>query len=282
MVHHPGQTWEELYEIMNTKVLREGTKLKDRWDHPEYPFRVFKSHGTPRVGDDVEYPRMLPVRDFRKVKFIAMSRNGPDFVGLYLHGVYTRYWPEYWLHYAVSMHKFLGSFNDKYWNAFGMKGSWFQMNLDDVVDDFAPGKNMEHTYFGYARDWWNYRNDENVLLLHYSDMKRDQRSSIKRIAEFLEVSLTENELDRVNDKCGISHMKSIKDRFTVRTYGSPIVNTVLCHPQSCESTLIRTGQLNGGKELLTEDQLARWQRYEAAAFQDPALRNWAANGGSFV
>ena len=66
---------------MNMALLKEGVKLKDRWDHPDYPFRVFKSHATPKVGDNVRYPRMLPVRENRKIKYIAISRNGLDVVG---------------------------------------------------------------------------------------------------------------------------------------------------------------------------------------------------------
>ena len=27
---------------MNSTILKDGTALKDKWDHPSYPFRVFK------------------------------------------------------------------------------------------------------------------------------------------------------------------------------------------------------------------------------------------------
>lgn len=182
----------------------------------------------------------------------------------------------------MSWQKFLKTFSPDFGLSFGLDLQWLPKDLDNIIDNFAPGKPQEATYFGCARDWWNYRNDENVLLLHYSDMKRDQRAGVKKIAEFVGVSLTEEELDRVNEKCGISHMKSISERFTVRTYGSPTADTVLCDPRACEGALIRTGQLNEGEAHLTGEQISRWQKYEEAAFQDPALRKWAANGGSYV
>ena len=154
--------------------------------------------------------------------------------------------------------------------------------IDGAMDDFAPGGRMEDTYFGYTRDWWNYRNDENVLLLHYTDMKRDQRGGIKRMADFLDVVLTEDDLNRVNEKCGFSHMKSIQDRFAVRLYGNEDIETMLCKGTECVSQLIRSGKLNEGKTVLTEAQIERWSKYEEEAFQESALLEWARNGGSYV
>jgi len=52
---------------MNTAVLPDGTRVKDYWDTPSHPFRVFKSHFTPEV---------LPIKAYPKVKFLAMARNG--------------------------------------------------------------------------------------------------------------------------------------------------------------------------------------------------------------
>ena len=78
MRHKPGETWAEMYKILNTHVLDGGVKLKDRWDNPAYPFRVFKSHMTPFNGLEYTSTASLPVRQFPKVKFIAISRNGMD------------------------------------------------------------------------------------------------------------------------------------------------------------------------------------------------------------
>lgn len=47
---------------MNTTVLEDGTKLKDHWDAPGLPFRIFKSH----YGPDI-----LPITKYRKVKFVG-------------------------------------------------------------------------------------------------------------------------------------------------------------------------------------------------------------------
>ena len=40
-----------------------------------------------------------------------------------------------------------------------------------------------------------YRNDPNVLLLHYANVRKDLKGSVAKIADFLEVELTAEELD---------------------------------------------------------------------------------------
>ena len=38
-------------KLWETSVLEDGSRLKDHWDHPKYPFRVFKSHDVPEMMD---------------------------------------------------------------------------------------------------------------------------------------------------------------------------------------------------------------------------------------
>lgn len=90
--------WKEQKERYNTTVLADGRKMKDFWDHPSYPFRIFKSHYTPRV---------LPVRKVggKKIKYLAMARNGIDV--------------------AASLVTFYSSHTDKFRNLWG--GELLQM-----------------------------------------------------------------------------------------------------------------------------------------------------------
>ena len=71
---------------------------------------------------------------------------------------------------------------------------------------------MEHFYFGYVKAWWPYRSDPNVLLMHYSDVRRDLKGWVSKLAKFLEVELTRAELDTVTERCSIEHMKKV-NRF---------------------------------------------------------------------
>jgi hypothetical protein len=71
LVHVPGATWAQQKELFNTTVLPDGSKLASYWNNPSFPFRIWKSHSTPEV---------IKVKEFPKVKFLAMARNGMDVV----------------------------------------------------------------------------------------------------------------------------------------------------------------------------------------------------------
>jgi hypothetical protein len=78
-----------------------------------------------------------------------------------------------------------------------------------AVKGLLPGESLSDLYFGYVKKWWPYRNDPNVLLLHYSNIRRDLRGHVAKIAQFLDVALTEEELDVVAERCSIEHMKKV-------------------------------------------------------------------------
>ena len=92
------------------------------------------------------------------------------------------------------------------------------MNIEDSYDGdtpptaaryLLPGGFLSEFYFGYVKKWWPYRNDPNVLLLHYSDVRRDLKGYIAKIARFLEVELTEEELEIITERCSIEHMRKV-------------------------------------------------------------------------
>merc|ERR1719181_2736041 len=82
--HEPAQPWPEILEKMNNMVLGDGKKLKDKWDHPRYPFRVFKSHEMPDDANH-DYQSALPVRRRRDIKFLASVRNPFDQMRSFYH-----------------------------------------------------------------------------------------------------------------------------------------------------------------------------------------------------
>ena len=93
-------TWAEQKELYNITILPDGRKMKDIWDNPQYPFRIFKSHYAPPE---------LPVRkkSGNKIKYIAMVRNGLDV--------------------AASMTNFYSAHTDKFRNLWGGKVMYYNL-----------------------------------------------------------------------------------------------------------------------------------------------------------
>jgi aryl sulfotransferase len=58
------------------------------------------------------------------------------------------------------------------------------------------------------RSWWEVRQLPNVLMLHFSDMKRDLPGSIRRVAGFLEIDVDENAFPGIVEHCGFDYMKA--------------------------------------------------------------------------
>jgi hypothetical protein len=41
-----------------------------------------------------------------------------------------------------------------------------------LFKDLLPGGVLEDLYFAYVQSWWPLREEQNVMLLHYSDARK--------------------------------------------------------------------------------------------------------------
>ncbi|PAA64171.1 hypothetical protein BOX15_Mlig013426g1 [Macrostomum lignano] len=82
-------------------------------------------------------------------------------------------------------------------------GAW-----DEFVDIFLSGKTMCGDYFQVSADWWQLRNEPNVLLLKYEDLVSEPADNIQRIAKHLGINPTEEQLACVMHNCKFTSMFS--------------------------------------------------------------------------
>jgi aryl sulfotransferase len=62
--------------------------------------------------------------------------------------------------------------------------------------------NLHHT-----QTYWRYRDLDNIALFHYSDLLADLRGQVSRLAEYLDIAVTDDELDRVVESATFDQMK---------------------------------------------------------------------------
>jgi hypothetical protein len=94
----------------------------------------------------------------------------------------------------------------------------------------------------FLDSYWRVRDRENVLFMTYEEMKRDLPGTVRRIAAFLNVALSEEELNAVIRQSSFDHMKQIEHRF----------ETGMLVPWSQpHGAMIRRGQHRASGELLT-------------------------------
>lgn len=263
LVQSRAGNWAEQKDRYNDTVLPNGRKLKEYWNNPAFPFRIFKSHFAPPE---------LPVRKKggKKIKYLAMARNGIDV--------------------AASMTNFYSSHTDKFRNVWG----GFPPNIPAdahaaeeppaAVKDMLPSGPMSEVYFGYVKKWWDYKNDPNVLLLHYADVRKDLKGHVKKIAKFLEVDLNQKELNVVTERCSIEHMKKLPDKFG---YKMPLSrdkgiwdaeNDIIIE----SGGLVNKGEVGKGGAKFHPAVVEQWKKAEEDQFgHDAELLNWARNGGKY-
>ena len=126
--------------------------------------------------------------------------------------------------------------------------------------------------FGFVAAWWPLRNNTNVLLMHYTDMKRDHEGSVRRIARFLDLHPSAEEWPIILECTSFPWMKAREDRFELRGVTDvPILNP---------GAMMRKGKAGAAHEdgvtpAISSD-IARLGR---EIVTDPAALEWCYRGG---
>lgn len=251
IMHSPGQTWEQMKVLMNSTVLNDGKLLKQYWDHPQYPFRIFKSHETPVIYEhnDGAYEdlhietNVLDVRAFPKVKFVAMTRDLPDAL--------------------ASFYPFPANHDDEFVNIWGGFPPAF-LSVDHLLHTFLHMNKLSklhHVFCGYTLSWWKVHQDPNVLFLHYNEAINDRRAFIIKLANFYNQELTDEEVTRIYDLSSIEAMRKIGYQFNYQLWGNKNFRngTGTCMKSG---KLLRKGIVGDSKIIFTESQLRVLRDFE--------------------
>jgi hypothetical protein len=107
------------------------------------------------------------------------------------------------------------------------------------------------TWAEHAAGYWAWRDRPGVLLLSYSDMKRDLAGSVRQVATCLGLTPTDEQLSMVVQKSSFDYMSTINDRFL------PVPKGML--PWG-DFNMMRAGKAGNSGELLS---LAQQQRIDA-------------------
>ena len=116
------------------------------------------------------------------------------------------------------------------------------------IDFFLSPKFPQGSWARHLSSYWQLRDRTNVLFLTYEEMKLDLKATVRRIAGFLDVDLTQDEADAVNHLSTFSYMKEAKLKFDpgqVVPWGSD------------EGAMLRRGERGRSGDLLTPAQQQR-------------------------
>jgi aryl sulfotransferase len=118
----------------------------------------------------------------------------------------------------------------------------------------------------HAASWWEFRDLENILLVHYNDLLADLGGEMRRIAAHVGVTVAEESWPALVDAARFESMKADAARLLGpmdRFAGGP-------------DTFLYKGTNGRWRAVLTAEDLALYEKVVGSL--DPALRAWLESG----
>jgi hypothetical protein len=91
--------------------------------------------------------------------------------------------------------------------------TWLSTGALEQKNEGAP----EWSVFRHGFSFWQHRNEPNIQMMHYSDLKADRARSMRQIAEFLEIDVPEDKWPELVAAAGFDSMKANADRVAPDT-----------------------------------------------------------------
>ena len=124
------------------------------------------------------------------------------------------------------------------------------------------------SFFGFERSWWAERGRPNVLLVHYNDLKTDLAGEMRRVADFLGISVPSDVWPALVDAAGFAAM---------RRDGDVLMGTVASIFQGGAARFFHRGTSARWRGIFREEDLALYEAKMGAEFP-PDCARWVAGG----
>ena len=201
---------------------------------------------------------------YPQVKYIVVGRDARD--------VFMSFWNHY-RNFTPGVYDFINGLPDRVGPPFPVCPEdihevwhdWITRGWFDWESEGYPCWGTMHN----VQSWWDYRHLENILFVHYNDLKADLAKQVKRIATFLDIEVPEAALPGLLDTLSLEAMRdeAVRTRpewFRGWTEGA--------------RTFFFKGTNGRWKDVLSADEVALYE--EAAARElTPECRAWLEQGG---
>ena len=145
-----------------------------------------------------------------------------------------------------------------YWKQWISKG-WF-----DWEHDGYPHWSASH----HAQTWWDYRHLPNLLFVHFADLLAEPAGEIQRVADFLDIEITAENLDRVVDAVSFKSMKA---------NGEEILGDAQVFWEQGAKTFMNKGTNGRWRDVLDDNDLAAYEAMKKRSMS-PDCADWLELG----
>ncbi|KAK2575938.1 hypothetical protein KPH14_007300 [Odynerus spinipes] len=143
----------------------------------------------------------------------------------------------------------------------------YRGNFDEFCQLFLGGKLTYAPYWEHVLDYWNKKNERNILFLKYEDMKSDLPSVIKKSAEFLGKSIPEDEVQTLATHLSFANMKNNR----AVNYEDSIKKNKKLRMVEAEGVFMRSGEVNQWKGKLSPDMVEKFDELTKQMFGSVGL-----------
>lgn len=203
------------------------------------------------------------LRYFPQVKYIFVGRDGRDvFMSLWNH--YTNYTDEAFAQFNEIPGRVGAELPRPPAEMSALWKRWCTRGWFDWETDGWPF----WSHLTVTQTWWDHREQPNILMLHYADMKGDIAAAVRRIAEFIGVELTEARLCDVVKAVAFDRMRQQAETYVPR--GGAMW-------KGGARTFLDRGTSGRWRDVLAAGDLAL---YDAACERalSPDCQSWLENG----
>ncbi len=256
-----GTTWVQ--QIVSQLIFKGEAGLQVAEMSPWIDLRVPPRHIKIPALEEQEHRRFfkthLPVENLNfspKVKYIYIGRDGRDVLwSLYNHHVTA---------------------NDFWYEALnetpGLVGPKIGKPADSIVEYYHEWLDKDGFPFWSLWEnvdsWWKVRSLPNVMMLHYTNLKKDMPGEIRKIAAFLDLPIEENKWGDILKHCSFEYMK---DHATASV---PLGGAFW---EGGAKTFIHKGVNGRWKDILSEEDSKKYEKI-ASEKLEPECARWLATG----
>ncbi len=149
-------------------------------------------------------------------------------------------------------------FVSSYYFLFSVFDLFDHIPMEEWLDMYLGNQYPIGPWPDHAASYWALRDRPNVLVMPFSEMKKDLPAWVRKVAETMRVELTDEQTAKVVERSSFDYMKANEPKFA-----PPRMRFT-----KERATMIRSGKKGGSSELLSREQQARIDAYCIARLEE--------------
>jgi aryl sulfotransferase len=191
-----------------------------------------------------------------KAKYIYIGRDGRDVLWSMHH------------HHATANEAWYSALNDTP----GLVGDPIEPPPESIQQYYHDWLDQDGypwwSFWENTRSWWEIRDQPNVMMLHFENLKKDMPGEIRRVAEFLEIPVDENRWEAILEHCSFDYMKANA------TKSVPLGGAFW---DGGAQTFINKGSNGRWRDVLSQEEIEKYERIASEQLSADCAR-WLATG----